>query len=179
MPRRPIRSIWPRHKAPTASSTNLRPRAVAADHPEFQSDDLRFSRIGGGENLTADADIEATESGLRLETGTALRGLAAISGRTFVGNGMGPRGLNSRALLYNGLPGGSGNTMGGATGGIRAGPPTLPTGIGSGYQGGSPTGGINTPGGSYGMGTQSMGAGNFYGAGGGSLGFGSPAGAGS
>ncbi len=114
--------------------------------------------------------------GLRLQIAPSLYGTAAIAGRTYIGMGGGTRGMSSRALIYNGLPMGVGNTFGGAGGISAGGVPSFPSGIGSGYQGGSPTGGINAPGGSYGLGSPGGGGGAFYGAGGGGTGHGSPGG---
>ena len=84
-----------------------------------------------------------------------------------------PSQLSSR--YGHGVPSAAGNTLGGQGGFSSPSGAYLPSGIGSGYQGGAPTGGINAPGGSYGLGTPGMGGGNFFGAGGGGPGHGSPA----
>ena len=150
--------------------TNLRPRS-SARRSGIERDDLNIDRFGSGEDLTADSAIGP---GLRLDFSPSLYGTAAVAGRSFIGSGGGTRGLSSRALIYNGLPNGGGNTLGAGGGVAGGGVPSLPSGIGSGYSGGSPSGGINAPGGSYGLGSPGGGGGSFFGAGGGGTGHGSP-----
>ncbi len=164
-----------------SGSTNLTPKSIVA-HNGFSRDDLNIDSFRGREDLAADASIG---SGLRVEIAPSLYGTAAVAGRSMIATGGGARGLSSRAMIYNGLPIGVGNTFGAMAGntlgGGLSGPatlggvPSLPSGIGSGYQGGSPAGGFNAPGGYYGLGSPG-GGGAFYGAGGGGTGHGSPGG---
>ena len=112
----------------------------------------------------------------RTTHGTGLDGPGQSQGISQNGGAMSSYGSRAGSGIYNGLPMGSGNTLGGSTGSGGSGRSSLPTGIGSGYQGGSPTGNINAPGGSYGLGTPGIGGGNFSGAGGGGPGTGTPSG---
>ena len=142
-----------------SGSTNLTPKSIVARNG-FSRDDLNIDSFRGREDLTADASIG---SGLRVEIAPSLYGTAAVAGRSMIATGGGARGLSSRAMIYNGLPIGVGNTFGAMAGntlgGGLSGPatlggvPSLPSGIGSGYQGGSPAGGFNAPGGYYGLGS--------------------------
>jgi hypothetical protein len=154
------------------SGSALKDRAKLRIAPEIPS----LSQYGGVESGVADSASDQLPSGLSIGGGgSSLLGMRAIRGTPLISGFEASSIANSRGFgIYNGLPTGAGNTLGGMSGISSGGIPSLPSGIGSGYPGGSPTGGINAPGGSYGLGSPTGGGGSFFGAGGGGTGHGTP-----